>query len=104
MLCRATPRVSEASGDISATAQPCSAMLSVAATSHRQSQVTRRIQRLHDIDARAMMMRADTATAKPLATSFELVTCQTAAPSQRAGAGPRAQLGHSWSLSGDSNV
>ncbi len=57
-LCSATPSVSAHSGDIRATAHPCRAMLSVAATSHRQCQVTRRIQRLHEMDARVMMMRA----------------------------------------------
>ncbi len=41
------PRVSEASGDISRTAAPCSAMFRVAATSQRHDQVTRRIHRLH---------------------------------------------------------
>src|ERR1700730_6477161 len=63
MLCSATPSVSEDSGDIRATALPCRAMLRVAATSHRQCQVTRRIQRLHEMDARVMMMRAVRATA-----------------------------------------
>jgi hypothetical protein len=38
-------------------------MLRVAATSHRECQVTRRIQRLHPMDARVMMMRAVRATA-----------------------------------------
>src|SRR5271166_6928492 len=62
MLCRAAPSVWEAAGDISATALPCRAMLSVAATSHRQCQVTRRIQRLQAMDARVMVMRAVRAT------------------------------------------
>jgi hypothetical protein len=43
--------VSEASGDISTTARPCSAILRVAAISHRHVHVTRRIHRLQPIHA-----------------------------------------------------
>src|ERR1700730_3526302 len=50
------PTVSAAHGDISTTAPPCSAMLRVAATSHRHFQVTRRIHRLHAITARVIVM------------------------------------------------
>src|SRR5947209_19618203 len=57
MLCSTTPSVSEENGDISATAHPCRAMLSVAATSQRQRQVTRRIHRLHAMDASVAKMR-----------------------------------------------
>src|SRR5580693_9228772 len=70
MLCNATPRVSEANGEIRATADPCRAMLSVAATSHRQCQVTRRIQRLHEMDARVMTMRAVKAIAVLVSSSY----------------------------------
>src|SRR5689334_18352987 len=52
----ARPRVSAAIGDIRATAAACSAMLRVAATSQRHDQVTRRIHKLHAIQARVMVM------------------------------------------------
>src|SRR5262245_58229560 len=52
--------VSEAHGDISSTATPCRAMFRVAATSHRQDQVTLRIHRLHAMQPSVMAMRVAT--------------------------------------------
>jgi hypothetical protein len=50
---------------MSATTHPCKVILRVAATSRRQCHVTRRIQRLHAIDASVMTMRAVRATVRP---------------------------------------
>ena len=54
--CSQWPRVSEAHGDINSTARPCKAMFRVAATSHRDDHVTRRIHKLQPIHARVIAM------------------------------------------------
>jgi len=55
--CSQWPSVSEASGDMRITAIPCKAMFRVAATSHRQDHVTRRIHKLQEIQARVIAIR-----------------------------------------------
>src|SRR5699024_2230731 len=52
------PNVADAHGDISSSAQPCSAMQMLAPASQREDQVARRIQRLHRITASVAVMRA----------------------------------------------
>jgi hypothetical protein len=48
--------VSDAHGDIMTTAMPCRAMFRVAATSHREDHVTRRIHKLHAIQQSVIAM------------------------------------------------
>src|SRR6478609_80335 len=84
-----TPMVSDANGEISNTARPCKAIFSVAATSQRDDQVTRRIHKLHAMQQSVIAMRV----VRAMSVAFEPRCTQQSVRLQRRCVTARPELG-----------